>query len=293
MARGITQQDVFEAADALLSRGERPTIDRVRQELGSGSPNTINPHLDSWWLALGKRVGGVQSDGLPPSVVQAMTRFYADLRGQALADAQSALVEQQRLAEEAGQALQTAKEEMASENLQLLTAIATIRTELTRLGEANQALTRQTAQQQADVDSAREQANQAAGQLKRAQDELERATVAGRTELERVREQWQGNEKHWLGEIEHLREDAKRLRGEHDRSLKSLQGQVQDLEQQVSAGAKERAQLRVTADKAQRELAQEREKRSFAEGALAAKELQREETALPSRLRRGRTLPRR
>ncbi len=49
MARGISEQDVFEAADKLLARGERPTIERVRMELGRGSPNTVNRLLDGWW----------------------------------------------------------------------------------------------------------------------------------------------------------------------------------------------------------------------------------------------------
>ncbi|TLY49659.1 MAG: hypothetical protein E6K53_12920 [Gammaproteobacteria bacterium] len=41
MARGITQDRVNQAADALLARGERPTIEKVRAELGTGSPNTL------------------------------------------------------------------------------------------------------------------------------------------------------------------------------------------------------------------------------------------------------------
>lgn len=291
MARGVTEQDVFEAADALLVRGERPTIDRVRDHIGRGSPNTINPMLDAWWLALGKRVGGIQADGVPPSVMQAMTHFYADLRAQALADAQAALAEQQRLADEARQALATAKEEMDSERVALLTTIATLRGELTRLGDTNQALTRQVAQQQVDLDNALDKANQAAQALQRAQNDQEHASAAAKVDLERVREQWQGNERHWLTEIEHSRDEAKRLRVEHDRTLKAQQGRITDLEQQLSAGAKERAALRVAVDSIQRELAQEREKRSFAEGALAAKSS--EGKTLPGRPRRTRPSTRR
>lgn len=48
MTRGISEQDVFAAADKLLSRGERPTIERVRLQLGRGSPNTVNRLLDGW-----------------------------------------------------------------------------------------------------------------------------------------------------------------------------------------------------------------------------------------------------
>ncbi|WP_196360993.1 DNA-binding protein, partial [Achromobacter xylosoxidans] len=42
MATGITEQDVWRAADALLLEGARPTIERVRQKIGRGSPNTVS-----------------------------------------------------------------------------------------------------------------------------------------------------------------------------------------------------------------------------------------------------------
>ena len=41
MSRGITENDVWQAADALLLEGARPTIERVRQKIGRGSPNRL------------------------------------------------------------------------------------------------------------------------------------------------------------------------------------------------------------------------------------------------------------
>lgn len=38
----ITRDDVFEAADRVLIAGGRVTIDRVRNDSGRGSPNTIH-----------------------------------------------------------------------------------------------------------------------------------------------------------------------------------------------------------------------------------------------------------
>lgn len=35
MAIGVPETDVFKAADAVLARGERPTVERVRVEFGS------------------------------------------------------------------------------------------------------------------------------------------------------------------------------------------------------------------------------------------------------------------
>jgi len=55
-SRGITARDVELAADVLLRSGERPTIERVREKIGRGSPNTINPLLDVWWKRLAARL---------------------------------------------------------------------------------------------------------------------------------------------------------------------------------------------------------------------------------------------
>lgn len=54
--RGIGAADVERTADALLRQGERPTVEKVRAALGTGSPNTINPLLDAWWKRLAGRL---------------------------------------------------------------------------------------------------------------------------------------------------------------------------------------------------------------------------------------------
>jgi gas vesicle protein len=65
MARGIQADDVFQAADALLLAGERPTIERV---------------LDQWFAQLGARIRDPQafspSAGVPDPVQQAAKHFW-------------------------------------------------------------------------------------------------------------------------------------------------------------------------------------------------------------------------
>ncbi len=63
-------RDVELAADALLRAGERPTIERIREKIGRGSPNTINPMLDAWWKRLASRLdaGPAALHRLPESV---------------------------------------------------------------------------------------------------------------------------------------------------------------------------------------------------------------------------------
>lgn len=45
---GLTDEQVFAAADAVEARGERPTQHNVRDELGGGSFATIGPALRRW-----------------------------------------------------------------------------------------------------------------------------------------------------------------------------------------------------------------------------------------------------
>ncbi|CBA16036.1 conserved hypothetical protein [Xanthomonas albilineans GPE PC73] len=39
--------------------GERPTVERIRAHLGTGSPNTVVRWLDTWWQGLGDRIANV------------------------------------------------------------------------------------------------------------------------------------------------------------------------------------------------------------------------------------------
>src|SRR6218665_897196 len=90
MARGITENDVFKACDALLLEGARPTIERVRQALGRGSPNTISPMLETWFKHLGARIkdpGAFSAPAtVPDPVLQAAQHFWEVAQAEARRD---------------------------------------------------------------------------------------------------------------------------------------------------------------------------------------------------------------
>ncbi|ACI53300.1 mucin-associated surface protein (plasmid) [Gluconacetobacter diazotrophicus PA1 5] len=44
----ISAETVMQAAEALVGRGEKPSVRKVRDELGGGSPNAILPLLNAW-----------------------------------------------------------------------------------------------------------------------------------------------------------------------------------------------------------------------------------------------------
>jgi septal ring factor EnvC (AmiA/AmiB activator) len=54
--RGITFSDVSRAADEIARARQRPTVEKIRALLGSGSPNTVGPMLDQWWARIVDRL---------------------------------------------------------------------------------------------------------------------------------------------------------------------------------------------------------------------------------------------
>ncbi|MDB5869707.1 MAG: hypothetical protein JWP96_2039 [Polaromonas sp.] len=113
--RGVQQEDVWGAADALIAEGLRPTIERVRQKIGRGSPNTVSPMLETWFATLASRLGvNLQSNdaGQLPKVLQQAMGDLWDLalsKGKEQADQQIAKVRFDLT--EANQALQLKESE--------------------------------------------------------------------------------------------------------------------------------------------------------------------------------------
>ena len=93
MARGITEKDVFSACDALVLAGERPTIERVRQKIGRGSPNTVSPMLDAWFKGLGRRLQDpgafAPAPEVPDPVLQAAQHFWEVAQAESRRDFES------------------------------------------------------------------------------------------------------------------------------------------------------------------------------------------------------------
>ncbi|MFM9429055.1 chromosome segregation ATPase [Variovorax sp. GrIS 2.14] len=92
--RGTQEHEVWAAADALMHEGLRPTVDRVRQRLGKGSPNTVGPMIEAWFKALGSRLAvgvsgtanlaaGNDADGVPVSVRNATRLLWETARKEA------------------------------------------------------------------------------------------------------------------------------------------------------------------------------------------------------------------
>ena len=98
MAVGVPEHDVFAAADVVLARGERPTVERVRLELGRGSPARVGGLLDQWWARLAERLSGeTRLPTLPAEVSQAFVAVWQQAIHLAQGVAEQALSEQRQV----------------------------------------------------------------------------------------------------------------------------------------------------------------------------------------------------
>lgn len=71
------QAQVDRVCDEMLQAGERPTIEKVRKQIG-GSPNTLLVLIDDWWRRLGKRVerGSAAFERLPGTLALQAEAFF-------------------------------------------------------------------------------------------------------------------------------------------------------------------------------------------------------------------------
>jgi hypothetical protein len=100
MAVGVPENEVFAAADAVLARGERPTVERVRLELGQGSPTRVGGLLDIWWARLSERLNGeTRLPALPGEVSHAFVAVWQQAIRLAQGAAEQGLAEQRQVLE--------------------------------------------------------------------------------------------------------------------------------------------------------------------------------------------------
>lgn len=220
-ARGIQYEDVAQAADALLQDGLRPTIERIRQRIGRGSPNTVGPMLEQWFAGLGQRLGGAaqppdQTD-TPTAVLQAANALWDAACQEAQAQAQDACAAQRaQLADEAAQ-LQAERARLQAQELawaeRLHALEASLQKSAEQLQESQQlwqASQRTLAQREADLTQQRTALANSAQQYAALQQRLDQVQVQAQQERAALEERWRSSERHWLEELDRARQEIKK-----------------------------------------------------------------------------------
>lgn len=283
MPRGITENDVWTACDALLVSGSRPTIERVRHHLGRGSPNTVGPHLDTWFKGLGARIQDPANfaapNDVPDPVHAAASQLWEAAQAEARRDVEQRVAQGVAHADARAQASEI-RAQQAEATLQASALTAQhAQEELTRVADALEQALRNHAAETARVDEVRtamaaahlrirqleaELASQRAEAAQQVVAALERADAADRRvamELERERSARAKAERAvegWAAKADAARRETVTATDELQRKLDAAHTREMQLQAQLAAA---------TAD-----LALERTLRQDAQGAAQAQE---------------------
>jgi len=252
MARGVTEIDVHQAADELALQGERPTVDRIRSHLGTGSPNTVTRWLDTWWRSLGRRLSAQDKAMAMEQAPEAVARLAQQMWEQALAAAQTSVTA--GLAEQHAQ-VELQREKMNQEKVQWQHSVAhsTQAAEqaeaaaagaIAELGHLKSLVERQDAQI-ADLVAQRDTAERArdhlTAQLSDAVASHQRDMSAAQAERQALRTHLQGLEDRSLLEVDRARQEAKQANLDLSTKTKELQGEIRTLRQREEAARKSAA----------------------------------------------------
>ena len=225
--RGVQMEEVWAAADTVLSLGERPTIERVRQQLGRGSPNTVGPMLDGWYGSLAKRLQSPgdaveQGDGaevpLPAPVVRAVKAIWGRALQHADERAMAQFTQARRELSEQAEALLQAQDALAQETQRLADrseaydlAMQAREAQIGEMGRMVQELQQQLVGTQEMLAASRSESKQLrleADALRLRQEEME---VAHRGERARLEARAQAQERRLNAEVDRARQESKRL----------------------------------------------------------------------------------
>jgi uncharacterized lipoprotein NlpE involved in copper resistance len=218
-ARGVQQEEIDAAADALLAQGLRPTVERVRGHLGRGSPNRVGPMLEAWFTRLAPRLGVATEDdprAIPASVRKAMESVWAQAldSAQAIEGAQLASVRQalQSELEAIGQeraALELAAQAGLERELLLREARDTAQQQLANAVAQLKAIQEELAKRNQDLTEARGSIAVLVQQTDAGEREHQKQLAALAKERERLQEGAQAGERRLMGEVDRARQEAK------------------------------------------------------------------------------------
>ena len=225
MARGITETDVWQAADALLLAGDRPTIERVRQQLGRGSPNTVSPHLDTWFRGLGARIKDPQAfaapAAVPDSIQQAAVHFWqvalANARAQVdsdLAGERNELAETQRRLEEVRLELAQEEARQVARREGMAAAMRAVEAQLQSTNDRVASLQQQLAESARGTEALQAQCAALANDRDALRLQLEGERASHEAVRLKLEERAAANEQRWGLELDRAREAAKRAQGQ-------------------------------------------------------------------------------
>lgn len=262
--RGVQQADVSAAADVLLAQGQRPTVERLRQQLGRGSPNTVGPMLETWFAGLATRLGVLTTEsdaaGTPTDIRQAMDKLWRLAVDMARKDAQAALVAEHDLLRAHQNQLSEERNALGRESA-ALTERDTLRNAALERAQgqvddlAQQLRNMQTSLQQreSELGSVRASLARAVEAKDAAQVEHQQSIQTLTEERRRLEERFSATERRHLEEVDLARQEAKSTKkllmeseGRNAALRKDWEEALQHANVQIQVLKTESAELRVS-----------------------------------------------
>ncbi len=273
MARGITESDVHTAADEIVGAGERPTVERIRAHLGTGSPNTVTRWLETWWRALGARLGTHQHSLSVPDAPEAVAKlagaWWALALEHARSEAENGFADQQVALQNAQEALSREREGFAAEEMALRNAAAEA-SQSERLATARAVeLQRLVSQLEGEIKEQERQRNAALDRASDAEVARQAAEIRLQAMADEARAEREGLTQHVRAiedrahrEVDLARQDAKELRGHvaatkraHASAEKASFQSVQRAKAEAVEASREAGAQRARADALEEQLA--------------------------------------
>lgn len=236
MARpGVTYYDISRAAEAVKARGSEPTIDRVREQLGTGSKSTIAPLLKQWRNNVELNIE--ESDtGLPPDLINAVKSLRDRIQ-----QASEEVVEQAR--QDYQSRIQTLERTLANTQKELSEALdreRTLKQQVAELETNSRKLNGELSglESRFTVTESERIALQARAQeLKEAVSELKDENRAVRDHFEHYQQR--------------MAEDRQLERDQFQSQLRQLQTQVESMTRQLTCSQAEKEDYRIRYESAQ------------------------------------------
>lgn len=264
MRTGVTIEDITGAADRMLAAGERPTVEGVRNLLGTGSPATVNALLKQYYKTLPERLT------LPAPIASAAAQMYKTILMTAKEDLDRREAEQQAALRHEREQVQADKVAFEAERTSLSTQLSAATTELSSLQERHQRLERQLIEFQQEAAAQARNASAAEARATSSNEERERMARKYQEEINQLRERHDANERHWFAQIEDLKTVNKRLATEKEKEQAGAARRLADAEAKILEQGGEIADLRKDGIRLNADLAREQRGRAAADSALQA-----------------------
>lgn len=236
MARpGVTYYDISRAAEAVKARGSEPTIDRVREQLGTGSKSTIAPLLKQWRNNAELNIEESNA-GLPADLISAVKSL------------------RDRIQQASEEVVEQAKQDYQSRVQILERTLAETQKELSEALDRERTLTQQVTDLEANSRKLNGELNGLASRF--AVTESERNALQSRVqELKETASELKDENRAVRDHFEHYQqrtaEDRQLEREQFQSQLRQLQSQVESLTKQLAHSQAEKEGYRVRYESAQ------------------------------------------